>query len=128
MGRSDWDYSGHHPRHVGLFVAGQDWELPPGTMPLVLPPLAGRYPRCNRREDLEVLILRCRPFPTVRTKVPLGGFKPSTLQMQDERSNYHTIALSNSVEFSCNSVAQGSYFWTPNPLFYTIISLMGEYE
>ena len=35
MGRSDWDYSGHHPRRVGLFVAGQDWELP-----LVLPPLA----------------------------------------------------------------------------------------
>ena len=93
MGRSDWDYSGHHPRHVGLFVAGQDWELPPGTMPLVLPPLAGRYPRCNRREDLEVLILRCRPFPTARTKVPLGGFEPSTLRMQDERSNHHTIAL-----------------------------------
>ena len=94
MGRSDWDYSGHHPRHVGLFVAGQDWELPPGTMPLVLPPLAGRYPRCNRREDLEVLILRCRPFPTARTeKVLLGGFEPSTLRMQDERFNHHTIAL-----------------------------------
>ena len=39
VGRSDWDYSGHHPRRVGLFVAGQDWELP-----LVLPPLAAVTP------------------------------------------------------------------------------------
>ena len=39
VGWSDWDYSGHHPRRVGLFVVGQDWE-----QPLVLPPLAAGSP------------------------------------------------------------------------------------